>query len=32
MTRKQLPKAITRPSENVHAFANRMVADEAAPA
>jgi uncharacterized protein (DUF697 family) len=31
MTRKQLPKAITRPSENVHAFANRMIADEEAP-
>jgi uncharacterized protein (DUF697 family) len=31
MTRKQLPKAITRPSENVHAFANRMIADEVAP-
>jgi uncharacterized protein (DUF697 family) len=31
MTRKQLPKAITPTSANVHAFANRMVADEAAP-
>jgi uncharacterized protein (DUF697 family) len=31
MTRKQLPKAITPTSTNVHAFANRMVADEAAP-
>jgi uncharacterized protein (DUF697 family) len=31
MTRKQLPKAITRSSANVHAFANRMVADEEAP-
>lgn len=31
MTRKQLPKAITRTSENVHAFANRMIADEEAP-
>jgi uncharacterized protein (DUF697 family) len=31
MTRKQLPKAITRSGENVHAFANRMVADEVAP-
>jgi uncharacterized protein (DUF697 family) len=31
MTRKQLPKAITRGSENVHAFANRMIADEVAP-
>jgi uncharacterized protein (DUF697 family) len=31
MTRKQLPKAITQNSENVHAFASRMVADEAAP-
>ncbi len=31
MTRKQLPRAITPTSANVHAFANRMVADEAAP-
>ena len=31
MTRKQLPRAITPASANVHAFANRMVADEAAP-
>jgi uncharacterized protein (DUF697 family) len=31
MTRKQLPKAITRTSENVHAFTNRMIADEEEP-
>jgi uncharacterized protein (DUF697 family) len=31
MTRKQLPKAITRTGDNVHAFATSMVADEEAP-
>ncbi|HZC57959.1 MAG TPA: YcjF family protein [Xanthobacteraceae bacterium] len=31
MTRKQLPKAIVRLGENVHAFASSMVADEEAP-
>jgi uncharacterized protein (DUF697 family) len=31
MTRKQLPKAITPTSGNVHPFASRMVADEEAP-
>ncbi len=31
MTRKQLPKAIARTSENVHTFANRTIADEVAP-
>jgi uncharacterized protein (DUF697 family) len=28
MTRKQLPKAITRPAENVHAFTGAFVADD----
>jgi uncharacterized protein (DUF697 family) len=32
MTRKQLPKAIVRPAENVHAFGGRPVLDQEAPA
>ncbi len=28
MTRKQLPKAITRPAENVHSFAGPVITDE----
>jgi uncharacterized protein (DUF697 family) len=31
MTRKQLPKAITRTGDNVHAFAGSIVPDEVAP-
>jgi uncharacterized protein (DUF697 family) len=31
MTRKQLPKAITRPVDNVHAFSSSIVTDEVAP-
>ncbi len=31
MTRKQLPKAITRAGDNVHAFAGSIVPDEVAP-
>ena len=31
MTRKQLPKAINRPADNVHAFAAAIVTDEVAP-
>jgi uncharacterized protein (DUF697 family) len=31
MTRKQLPKAITRPADNVHAFSSGIVTDEVAP-
>jgi len=32
MTRKQLPKAITRPAENVHAFSgSSLITDEVAP-
>ena len=31
MTRKQLPKAINRPADNVHAFSTAIVTDEVAP-
>jgi len=31
MTRKQLPKAINRPADNVHAFSAAIVTDEVAP-
>src|SRR5215469_18305373 len=31
MTRKQLPKAINRPADNVHAFSSAIVTDEVAP-
>jgi uncharacterized protein (DUF697 family) len=31
MTRKQLPKAISRPADNVHAFSAAIVTDEVAP-
>jgi uncharacterized protein (DUF697 family) len=31
MTRKQLPKAINRPADNVHSFAAGIVTDEVAP-
>jgi len=31
MTRKQLPKAINRTGDNVHAFAGSIVPDEVAP-